>query len=132
MGVMIQLIIELPELNKQKQDRIRREGQTAGTPLFDGGEDAPTYVTQKGNDIRDEAYNSHPHLGNNELIVYAVIRNHGPITDRAIADRLKWPINCITGRRRTLVQKGRIERYGTTKDPVTGKSNIQWRIKEPL
>lgn len=47
-------------------------------------------------------------------IVLATIRKNGKITRQAIADKLGWEINRVTGRVRELLDQGRIKEDGCT------------------
>ena len=62
--------------------------------------------------VRDtslEAYEDiRPKPRNNQTIVYSLLAQKGPLTDREIAVTLGWEINCVTGRRNDLVQTGGI------------------------
>lgn len=50
------------------------------------------------------AYDSIKHtLPRKCLAVYGCLRTWGPMTNEEIADRLGWPINCVTGRTNSLV-----------------------------
>lgn len=110
------------KLNMSKLDRIQRVGQSADLPLFGGDVDQPTYLPNHGKDTKSESFKK---LNNNELVVLAVIRQIGPCTDHQIAEYLKWDINQVTGRRNSLVENQRIERYGTTTGD-SGRSRALW------
>jgi hypothetical protein len=64
-------------------------------------------------DTRDAAFHALSDRAQRQRQVLDVIRRYGPITDKQIAERLGWPINCVTGRRGELVGLGRACRRGS-------------------
>ena len=114
-------------VNMQKMERIQRVGDTADLPLFDGKPDPLSYIFNDGIDERDQAHDTLKNCNHRELLVLGVLRERGPLTDLQIADVLKWKINQVTGRRNALLEKRRIEKYGSVKNEGTGKMNSLWR-----
>jgi len=50
-------------------------------------------------------------------------------TNRELADKLKWQINCVTPRTNELVKLGYLEESRIRFYAVTGRNHIAWRIK---
>ena len=83
--------------------------------------------------IRDTSFAAYHELDeSNKLpdrrksVLVALIQAGRPLTNKEIATRLKWPINCVTGRTRELVKSGLVIDAGKIKDPDTGKKAHQW------
>ncbi len=49
------------------------------------------------------------------------------VTDTEIANALRWKINCVTGRRNSLVKKGLVVQSRKRFNPETKCINIAWR-----
>ena len=77
---------------------------------------------------RDASYFRLEGLGQKQTEVLDVIRQFGPIFDRAIGLKLGWPINRVTPRRSELVESGLVVGAGTTTDPLTQRSVMLWRV----
>jgi len=80
---------------------------------------------------RDASYFSLEGLGQKQAEVLDVIRQFGPIFDRAIGLKLGWPINRVVPRRSELVESGLVMGAGTTSDPLTRRSVMLWRVVIP-
>lgn len=55
----------------------------------------------------------------------AVIRKNPGISNQEIAEKLRWPINCVTPRVKELREKGRVREAGD-KYAVTGRKVKTW------
>lgn len=69
-------------------------------------------------------------LGANQQRVLKIISTRVGICDQEIAKELNWPINCVTGRRRELVEMGHIEEAYKGKYSATNRTVIFWKLKE--
>ena len=81
---------------------------------------------------RDTSYFRLEGLGQKQAEVLDVIRQFGPIFDRAIGLKLGWPINRVTPRRSELVESGLVVGAGTICDPLTRRSVMLWRVVMPI
>ena len=85
--------------------------------------------------VRDtslEAYEDiRPKPRNNQTIVYSLLAQKGPLTDREIAVTLGWEINCVTGRRNELVQTGGIVDRGKRECTITRRKVHTWGLRSP-
>lgn len=70
----------------------------------------------------------HKGIGERQAVILNVIRTHGPITDKEIAERLLVPDpNYVRPRRFELVEAGLVEPYGAKRPcRVTGKTSMAW------
>lgn len=71
-------------------------------------------------------------LPNKQRAVLNQIIIIGIINDREIAERLGWAINCVTGRRNTLVKNKLVILYDKKIDTVTGHLAIRWTGNEKV
>ncbi len=69
-------------------------------------------------------------LGTRQQLVLKIISTRVGICDQEIAIELGWPINCVTGRRRELVDMGHIEEAYKGKYAPTNRTVMFWKIKE--
>lgn len=70
-------------------------------------------------------------LGKRETEVYKGIFDHGPCTDRELAEKLgKDDPNYVRPKRRELVKQGLIEEHDKKKCDVSKKTVYVWRIKK--
>lgn len=65
-------------------------------------------------------------IGPKQKMVLWALRSQGDMTDKQLVAFLKWPINCITGRRGELVKKGLLEER--CKKYFDGKKCIVWGV----
>lgn len=68
-------------------------------------------------------------LNNKEQEVLRALHEIQPASDRQLADRLRWELGSINGRRNSLAEKGVIEEAYKGKS-VTGRTVIFWKVKE--
>ena len=69
-----------------------------------------------------------PKLGNKQMVVYLAIQGMAS-TFFELEARLCWPINCITGRVKELVEKKLVKDTGLRRiNPVTKKPGIVWGL----
>ena len=80
----------------------------------------------KATDTRNEAYRSDSRETKRQR-VFGVIASNEYICDKDISAILGWPINCVTGRRRELVEKGMVEDAGIER--IGGRRVHVWRVK---
>ena len=66
-------------------------------------------------------------LGQNQRIVLGIISHHVHITNKAIAQELQWPINCVTGRVKELREAGFVESAGKVVQ-VNRRKALVWRL----
>lgn len=74
------------------------------------------------------AYNSiKPRLGSKQRAVYEAIKEMGIASNEQVADYLRWPINCVTGRSTELYRFGMInvEKLGLSK---SGRRTKMWSV----
>ena len=70
-----------------------------------------------------------PELNNKEKEVYNLLcKNEGGLTNPEISELLQWPINSVTGRITSLVDKGLVESVGKKINENTGMNNTVWDI----
>jgi len=55
-----------------------------------------------------------------------------PLTNAEVADFLKMPINCVTGRTNELVEMGLVKYAGTKIHPGTHRRQIVWKISNQV
>ena len=66
-------------------------------------------------------------IGERQALILRVIHDHGPITDKEIAERLHVPDpNFVRPRRFELMDAGLIEIHEKRKCRCTGKTSIAW------
>jgi hypothetical protein len=70
------------------------------------------------------AFQNLTHLGARQKAVYDTLRT--PMTDKQIAEKLGWEINCVCGRRNELVKMGMVRKAGVVKQD--GRSAILWEV----
>ncbi len=75
-----------------------------------------------------EAYDGIYNLTGKRLEVYKTIKEIEPASNQAIADRLNWPINRVTGRVSELRDMGLVEQDGSRKGKFGARVNT-WRLK---
>lgn len=71
-----------------------------------------------------------PTLGQRQA---AVLRCFGPgeaLSNRDIKERLRWEINCVTGRVKELRETGYLEEAGRRPCGFTGHLVLTWRVVE--
>ena len=74
-------------------------------------------------------YNFTPdELGARQKAVYDCVAEHGPMSNKQIADKQGVPINCVTGRVKENRDMGFIEEYGTRYDANTNRREIVWEV----
>lgn len=67
-------------------------------------------------------------LAPKEMEVVAALVEHGPLTRQQIPEITGMPINCVSGRVKSLLDKGLIEPVGTVMNPITRKPNELLRL----
>jgi len=60
--------------------------------------------------------------------VYKIIESYGSLTDFEIAEKMKLPINSITGRRKELEQSCLIKEVASKKNDKTNITNTIWSV----
>lgn len=75
---------------------------------------------------RNTAFHQLAALGDKQRTVLDAIRAHGPIADRALSERLGWPVNRSVPRRNELVEMGYVVEAGTGFDPDTRRAVTLW------
>lgn len=78
---------------------------------------------------RNEAYHSLTvgELGEKQLAVLDALRI-GPMSNKALAKHLEWPINCVTPRTKELRDLGLVEAAYEDEDLTTHRKCIVWRL----
>ena len=71
---------------------------------------------------RDESYHTLDNIATRQKQVLDVIKHHEPIHNRKIANKLKLPINSVTGRVKELRNLGLVAICGKVKDDVTNRT----------
>jgi len=61
-------------------------------------------------------------------VVYKIIESYGSLTDFEIAEKMKLPINSITGRRKELEQSCLIKEVASKKNDKTNITNTIWSV----
>lgn len=81
-----------------------------------------------GTETRDEAYRSieHQRPARRQQVVNALAI--GPMSNAAIAKRLRLPVHCVTGRVRELVQSGQVRPAYKDVDARTGRRVTVWEL----
>ncbi|MDE2097936.1 MAG: hypothetical protein KGL39_11855 [Patescibacteria group bacterium] len=77
---------------------------------------------------RDESYHALTGLGARQRSVVEALREHGPLSDRQLADLLGWPINRVVPRRNELSASGQLVEAGTVYDAQTGRNVTRWAV----
>lgn len=72
-----------------------------------------------------------PQLSDMQRIVYEALKQE-PMTDRELKNKLGWEINSITGRRNELFEMGKIEKARKRPCRITGRTVIEWKIRNYL
>lgn len=64
-----------------------------------------------------------------EWLIYTTLQSIGPCTRQILVGLTGLPINCVSGRITTMLDKGILETCGEVKNPDTGKPNELVRVK---
>lgn len=80
-------------------------------------------------ETRNASYFSLENLGDKQRRVFDAIAEHGPVSDRAISEIMRVPINQVTGRRFELWNAGYIEEAGHKYDHATNRSVMTWKLR---
>ena len=78
-------------------------------------------------DTRNEAYRSLGDVTDKQRAVLDALRV-GPMSDRALAKRLGWPINRVVPRRHELVEAGLVRAAYRDTDGETGRPCVVWEV----
>lgn len=65
-------------------------------------------------------------ISKRQSTVLTELYHSGPLSNRQLATRLGWEINCITPRVNELVKKGLVVNHDTHVDSGTNKHVIRW------
>lgn len=136
--------------NTELEQQIAKKGVTFGLPLFQARpreeqlarryEGAPSTVAL-ATDTRKLSHIAirldEKSLGEKQLTVFAIIAEHGPVSNEEIAHTLGWPINRVVGRTFELRHIGKegiplVVPAGKRKCTITGQVVQTWRMNEQL
>ena len=70
-----------------------------------------------------------PTLNDRQRVVYNLLfANKKPLTNMEICRKLKWEINCVTGRTKELRKKGLVQYCGKRRCEITGFNVMTWGL----
>lgn len=89
--------------------------------------DQPTLFDSTIQNRNDVYHSIEPELGEKRAQVLIALMELGSATDQEIADKLKWTINRVTGRRFELQDQSLVEQIGSEKGPFGHPRSI-WKV----